>query len=81
MQRAKRNRIGVRYLPPERPLLGKLKMMRLRRLPSTDKTWVAGHKAKVILVSYAFQLRNGKEALINGTLLQYFRTDAVIDIW
>jgi hypothetical protein len=37
MNTAKRNSELVAHLPPERRMLGKAHMMRIRRLPPTDK--------------------------------------------
>jgi hypothetical protein len=61
---AERNRELVAHLASKRRVLGKPNMMRIRRLPPTDKTGLPGNELDVFPVTKAARLRYGENGLI-----------------
>ena len=64
---AERNRELVAHLPPERRLLGRPNMMRIRGLPRTDKAGLPGNEPNVFLVPKAARLRYGEDGLVEAS--------------
>ena len=55
----------ITHLKPQRPGLCEAQVMRIRRLTSTNETWVRGNKSEVSLVTKALGLGNRQNALVN----------------
>ena len=70
---AERNGELVAHLASKRRVLGKPNMVRIRRLPPTDKAGLPGNEPNVFLVTKAARLRYGEEGLIETSWLQALR--------